>query len=74
MVGRHKIISEARRSNKVSKDQKAKGWQDKKMRKECDKGDKLLMNKIHKQPSKESSQKVLGCNHAPITMATIQGK
>jgi hypothetical protein len=56
-------------------DQRAKRWHDKRMRKkECNIGDKLFMNKIHNQPSKESFHKVLRLYHATMTKVTSQGE
>ena len=41
--------------NKVSKE-KTKGWHDKRMRKECDIGDKMLMNSSSKESFKQEEK------------------
>jgi len=54
---------------------RTKRWCDSRIKKkECNRGDKWFMNKIHNQPSKESFHKMLRCQHTPTLRVTSQGK
>ena len=69
----------SKRSNTMprSTKERAKRWHDKRIRKECDIGDKMLMNNSSKETFKQEEKTttshlpfVTWCHHAPIMKVT----
>ena len=61
--------------------ERTKGWHDKRMRKECDIGDKMLMNSSSKESFKQDEKtttshlpSITWCHHTPMIKVTSKGK